>query len=189
MDVHMYVHMYMCTKGRHWRCPNFMNILRQDRNLSRHRRRPEKWCNEICAMKWQGSPLAVPKQLKLSRHRRCPKEWRSDMKWKHRNAYVFYDRTENWVATGGAQIDMMRWSQMKCVCMCVKGSPLAVPTEMMRWNKMKWKGRHWRCPILTNVYVHMYVILWQNRKLRRHRRCPDRNVALKSNERCMNVLM
>ena len=24
--------------------------------------------------------------------------------------------------------------------MCVKGLPLAVPTEMMRWNKMKWQG-------------------------------------------------
>ncbi len=55
--------------------------LRQNRKLSRHRRCPEKLCDEMKRTD-KGRYWRCPNNRKLSRHRRCPEKLCNEMNWK-----------------------------------------------------------------------------------------------------------
>ena len=134
-------------EGRHWRCPN-------NRKLSRYRRCPEKWRDEIkwnmCVCTQKGRHWRRPNFMnilwqyrKLSRHRRRPEKWCEDIKWNDKGRHC---RCPNNRKLSGHRRcsekwrNEMKWEEKNGYSMTEQKteSPQAVPKEMMRWTQTKY---------------------------------------------------
>ena len=164
------------SKGRHWRCPSFTNMyvcvcmyvcmyvcmcvcsIWQNRKLSRHRRSPDKWGDELKWHKRVATDSARPHNTLYDREENSVAtggaQRNAAMKWTG-NKHIFgcmyvcmyvcmyCDTIENWMATGGAQRhETTNWTE-------VKGSPLAVP-ELHKYVCMR---------VYVCVYVCMHVCM------------------------------